>query len=150
MTVPGGRATAQRSGMPGPGGAEALLLRDYPGGAQLRLSPPWGVLRLQGEIDIATAPGFRQAVQDLAATGAKEPGLLREILVDLRSVTFLDSAGLAVLARLVRDRPGQGWTVRLVGPRPAVRTALRITGLLEFLPEQAGGELPPQAVRVLG
>ncbi|MDP9461890.1 MAG: STAS domain-containing protein [Actinomycetota bacterium] len=139
------RHFARRPGAPD----DLLLVRQYSGGAQLRVNPPWAVLHLEGEIDIATAPGFRQAAGDLAATAEQDPGLLTDVLVDLRAVTFLDSAGMAVLARLVREAAARGWRLRLLGLRPAVRTALGITGLLELLPEQATGELPSEARRAL-
>jgi len=46
------------------------------------------VLRIEGEIDVYTAPQLREHVIRLLASGA------RHIIADLREVEFLDSTGL--------------------------------------------------------
>ena len=140
MTVPAPRPP----GLP-------LQVRRFPGNAELRVSPPWGVIRPQGEIDLATASGFRQAVGEaLRAGGDPDAPTLRHYVVDLRQVTFLDSAGISVLALLARDAPARGHSVSLVGASPPVRTLLRITGLLGLVPEQTPAELPAPAQLALG
>jgi anti-sigma B factor antagonist len=46
------------------------------------------VLRLAGELDVATAPRLKSAVDAACASGAEE------VVLDLRSVRFIDSSGL--------------------------------------------------------
>jgi anti-anti-sigma factor len=52
------------------------------------------VVRLQGELDIATGPALEHLLESVEG----------EIVVDLRDVTFVDSAGLQMLLRH-RRRP---------------------------------------------
>jgi anti-sigma B factor antagonist len=49
------------------------------------------VLRLHGELDMAATPMLQGALHELQHGGA------REIVVDLRGLTFLDSMGLSAL-----------------------------------------------------
>ena len=146
-----GAAGAMRAASSAFSASSAFLVRRFPDRAELRLNPPWAVIRPYGEIDLATAPGFRQAVGE-ALRAAQPSGApsVRHYVVDLREVTFLDSSGLSVLALLVRDAPARGCTVSLVGVQPHVRTVLKISGLLAVLPEHAPAELPAPAQLVLG
>jgi anti-sigma B factor antagonist len=122
---------------------DAVTVRRFPPVAELRLRPPWAVIRLSGEIDLATAPAFRAAAEEALRSEAST------CLVDLREVTFLDSGGLAVLALLLRRCSQTAGQVRLVGAQGPVRTALRITGLLQAIPEQAPADLPAEAQLLL-
>ncbi|KZX20367.1 STAS domain-containing protein [Rathayibacter tanaceti] len=79
---------------------------------------------LAGRFDVAEAPRVREAV--LQGPAAAAPHLV----IDLNAVTFLDSAGLAVLARARRDRALTGASLVLV--RPVAEDALRIFRLTRF------------------
>ncbi|HEU4979188.1 MAG TPA: STAS domain-containing protein [Solirubrobacteraceae bacterium] len=59
-------------------------------GLIVRRSPLRHVIRIDGEIDVATAPALRRA---LAAAGVEGT----DVTVDLTHTTFLDSCGLNVL-----------------------------------------------------
>ncbi len=50
-------------------------------------------LRITGELDIATAPRLRSAVETAWSSGAGE------IVLDMRSVRFIDSSGLREILR---------------------------------------------------
>ena len=50
-----------------------------------------GIVVATGEIDLATVPGFRQAISDHLAAG------LTLLVLDISAVTFMDSTGLGVL-----------------------------------------------------
>jgi anti-sigma B factor antagonist len=56
----------------------------------VRRSPLRHVIRIDGEIDVATAPSLERA---LDAAGAKDS----DVTIDLTHTTFLDSCGLKVL-----------------------------------------------------
>jgi anti-sigma B factor antagonist len=80
-----------------------------------------------GEVDCSTAPDLRRALDDAFADGP------RTVTVDLQDVTFLDSAGLSVLAVAHRTAAQSGARMRvLVGTR-AVTRALQVTGLWDLL-----------------
>lgn len=81
------------------------------------------VVRLCGEIDILTATPL--SVRLDALTAAPSP----ELVLDLRSVTFIDCSGLAALCRArnrMRIRDGR---LRLVTSSPSILRLLRLTDL---------------------
>lgn len=80
-----------------------------------------------GEIDSSTAPELRKAV-DLAFAGD-----LSELTVDLDQVTFLDSAGLCVLASAHRTAEERDVHMRVLASTRAVIRPLQITGLWQLL-----------------
>jgi len=79
------------------------------------------VVWLSGELDIATAPLLRDCLEGLDG---------QRVTLDLSALTFLDSAGLSVLARRHRDVDG-GLVLR--GVRPAQMRVFAITGLDDVL-----------------
>ncbi len=89
-----------------------------------------------GEIDSSTAPVLRD---QLTSVLDHSP---REITVDMEAVTFLDSAGLCVLAAAHRRATGQGTQLRVVATGRAVVRPLEITGLWELLAVPPGIEQP--------
>ncbi|MGY2082232.1 STAS domain-containing protein [Blastococcus sp. SYSU DS0539] len=87
-------------------------------------------LTAAGEIDCTSAPQVR-AVLDRLLDAAP-----REVVIDLSAVTFLDSAGLCVLAAAHRRARATGGRVRVLAATRAVIRPLQITGLWALL----GGE----------
>jgi len=88
----------------------------------LEISPLTGDagLRLEGELDLATAPLLKEALVDL--------GSERAVHLDLALLTFLDSSGLQVIVALAQSLDGNR-SVVLVNPSTAVRRCLEITGI---------------------
>lgn len=80
------------------------------------------ILRVAGEIDMLSAPNFAAAAIGLGGNG-------KRVVFDLAGVTFMDSAGLSVLAGTMRrlDRIGGSLSLRNV-PRQ-VRQILKISAL---------------------
>jgi anti-sigma B factor antagonist len=91
-----------------------------------------------GEIDSSTAPLLRTEL-DTVLEGAPS-----ELVLDLDGVTFLDSAGLSVLAATHRRLAGGKTRLRLLASgRPVIRP-MQITGLWDLL---QGEQLAPGAGR---
>jgi anti-anti-sigma factor len=88
----------------------------------LEISPLPGVagLRLDGELDLATAPLLKAALVDL--------GSERDVHLDLALLTFIDSSGLHVIVAMAESLDGNR-SVVLVNPSTAVMRCLEITGL---------------------
>lgn len=80
-----------------------------------------------GEVDSTSAPVLRQHLDALL------DGEVRELTVDLGQVTFLDSAGLCVLAAAHRRAVRQDVTMRVFASSRAVIRPLQITGLWDLL-----------------
>lgn len=85
------------------------------------------VVTATGEIDSTSAPVLGER---LDALFDDEPA---EVIVDLTGVSFLDSAGLCVLAAAHRRAAGQGVTFRVLASSRAVIRPLQITGLWNLL-----------------
>jgi anti-sigma B factor antagonist len=80
-----------------------------------------------GEVDSTSAPVLREHLDALL------DGEVREFTVDLSQVTFLDSAGLCVLAAAHRRAVRQDVSMRVLAASRAVIRPLQITGLWELL-----------------
>jgi anti-sigma B factor antagonist len=80
-----------------------------------------------GEIDSTSAPVLRETLDALLESS------MRELTVDLGRVTFLDSAGLCVLAATHRRAVRQDVRMRVLASSRAVIRPLQITGLWELL-----------------
>ncbi|SHN68834.1 STAS domain-containing protein [Geodermatophilus obscurus] len=85
------------------------------------------LLTVSGEVDSSTAPRLREVVE--SAFADRVPALT----VDLDRVTFLDSAGLCVLAFAHRRAAEVGVRLRVVASSRAVIRPLQITGLYDLL-----------------
>jgi anti-sigma B factor antagonist len=84
------------------------------------------VLVVVGELDMLTAPQLSQALD--VALGAAPPVLV----VDLSGITFMDSAGLAVLLSAHREA-GDGTSLRVVANQRATLRPMQLTGVDEYL-----------------
>jgi anti-anti-sigma factor len=96
------------------------------------------VVRVQGEVDAATAPRMGQAIDAQLARR-------RPIVLDLSEVEFMDLHGLAVLMRASRRTRVEGGSFVLERPAPCVLRLLelvRVDGEIRILPDSAG---PPEA-----
>jgi anti-sigma B factor antagonist len=87
---------------------------------------PLARLAATGEIDSSSAPLLREQLDILLESP------LSELTIDLSGVTFLDSAGLCVLAAAHR-RVGSDVRLRVLAASRAVIRPLQITGLWQLL-----------------
>lgn len=81
------------------------------------------VVSVTGEIDRATIGAVAQALDELRAAGWKN------VVLDLRAVTFMDSSGLAVMIDCDRAAREDGWAFAIVGGSPSVARVLEIAGM---------------------
>lgn len=87
----------------------------------------WRLVAARGQLDVATAPQFRQALVEAQYGGGTH------VLVDLNEVEFIDSMGLGVLVGgLKRARAHQCQFVVACGHPPVLRV-LELTGLAHVL-----------------
>ena len=78
---------------------------------------------LTGEIDASTSPDLTLAATEALATGSR-------IEIDCRYVTFIDSTGVAFLARLAAR---SSWRVQLLHPPAMIRFLLETVRISELL-----------------
>jgi anti-sigma B factor antagonist len=98
------------------------------------------VMHVVGEVDTLTAPVLRSRLDEQVSA-------VRLLVLDLSDVTFLGSAGLAVLVAAKDDADRRRHTLRLVPGSRIVTRALEATGLLGLF-EIADGV--PQALGAAG
>lgn len=86
------------------------------------------VVKLDGEVDVYTAPRLKSRLIDLVDQGKYN------IVVNLEGVDFMDSSGLGVLVGgLKRVRSHEG-TISLVCTQENILKIFRITGLVKVFP----------------
>jgi anti-anti-sigma factor len=94
---------------------------------------PVSVLTVSGEIDIASGPRLRAALDEIL--DAPESAALTGVVLDLSAVTFLGSAGLALLVDAHDHATQRGIALKIVidGPGSAVARAFQAAAIHEHL-----------------
>ena len=90
------------------------------------------LIRLSGELDLATAPAFEAELHPLLSRD------LHTVIVDLEGVEFIDSAGLHCLLRAAERSRAGGDRLRILRPVGAVDEAMALTGVRDLLPLMDG------------
>jgi anti-anti-sigma factor len=85
------------------------------------------VLRLDGELDLASVPALERAVQDATLDHATE------IVLDLRGLEFIDSTGLRAILLQDKRSTERGQAFALVRGPEQVQRLMRMTGVDEHL-----------------
>jgi anti-sigma B factor antagonist len=94
-----------------------LRIDDYP------LDAHSHVIEVAGQIDLYTAPEFRQRTHDAIGHGTTR------VIVDLSGVSFMDSTGLSVVVSALKRLRGAGGALALVVTDYDIERLLEITGL---------------------
>lgn len=95
--------------------------------------PGLPVIRVAGEIDLATAPLLDRHLT--ATIGPRTP----DVVVDLSAVSFMDASGLSVLVRAANQARRHGGRVCLTPLPERLERLLHITRLHSFFPRVAAG-----------
>lgn len=83
----------------------------------------WTVVALVGQLDVATAPDFRQTLLEVQYGGGQQ------VVLDLRELEFLDSFGLGVIVGGVRRARTHDGDLVLVCPAGRIRHVFEVTGV---------------------
>jgi anti-sigma B factor antagonist len=116
-----------RESAPEPGNRLRVTLEDR--------APGEATLRLEGELDMVTAPQLRDEL-------ARHRGRGHRVVLDLENVRFIDSTGLVLLMDSARSQTRDGWTLALRrNVHPAVARLFEITrteSLFDWVDENHG------------
>ena len=96
------------------------------------------VLAVEGELDMSTAPQFKQCLCEAIEHGR------RDVVVDLLKVSFLDSTALGVLIAAQRRLVAEGGHMAVVCSHPQILDLFEITGAGKALAIYPGPEAPRQ------
>ena len=81
------------------------------------------ILNVIGEIDVYTAPQFKEAVNTIISTGQKD------LIINMAQVTYMDSSGFGTLLSTTKRLRPEGGTVNLVACNSAIERMLKLTRL---------------------
>lgn len=81
------------------------------------------MVSLEGELDLRGGEEFRQVAEEMM----REKGCYR-LVVNLKKVTFLDSAGIGALLGRLRTVRQRGGEMVLESPSPRIKTLLEAAG----------------------
>lgn len=93
------------------------------------------VVRVQGEVDAATAPRVGETVMRQLAHH-------RKVILDLHDVDFMDLHGLGVIIRATRQARSDGGSFALARPAPCVRRLVELVHAENDIPVLPGGPEP--------
>ncbi|HYY08393.1 MAG TPA: STAS domain-containing protein [Actinomycetota bacterium] len=100
----------------------------------------WVVVDVAGELDLYTAPSFRETVLE-AADGVDPP----RVIVDFQRLGFIDSSGLGAIVACLKHLRERGGELTLVAPDGSgLRRLLDLTGLDRVLTLSATVDEIPQ------
>jgi len=102
---------------PSDSGAPLLIQVDAPLGESTVL------IRLSGEIDLATSSALEHRLGERIRRGA------RTLVLDLSDITFCDVTAMNTLLRVEAELRGAGGRLRLLGPCPWMSRMLSVLGL---------------------
>lgn len=88
-----------------------------------RAAPPHHIIEVEGEIDVYTAPKFREAV-----VAAIDAGHIR-LVIDIENVAFLDSTGLGVLVGALKRVRADDGSLDIICTSDRLLRIFSITGL---------------------
>lgn len=113
--------TSGESGAPRTREEEAILDLSL----ERRTHGTWAVVDVGGELDLYTAPSFRESV--LEAAGDTDPP---KVIVDFRGLGFIDSSGLGAIVACLKHLRERGGDLALAAPEGSgLRRLLDLTGL---------------------
>ena len=85
------------------------------------------VISVSGELDLASSPALEEELERVAQSDAQL------VVVDLRSLEFMDSTGLSVLVRAHQRAEENGRRLGLINGSQQVQRLLTLTGVAERL-----------------
>lgn len=82
---------------------------------------------LSGELDVSTAPSFREYLVNSSAD------LKTDLVLDIGLLTFIDSTGLSLLVSEHKRLSARGSSLTIFSPTPMARRLFEISGLADLL-----------------
>jgi len=98
----------------------------------IRFTRPLAVLKVRGELDLATMEHVGCGVAEASDKGC------RLVTLDLAAVTFIDCAAIGALVEAKRRVEGDGGRLSLHGMSPQVVRMLDLTCMTAFFTEESG------------
>lgn len=84
------------------------------------------ILRVEGRLDARAADVLEQRAKDVAAEG-------RNLIVNLKGVTFIGSSGVGLMLTLTEEFREQAGSVRFVELSPPVRAVVELLQMMDLI-----------------
>ncbi len=84
-------------------------------------------VKVDGELDLYSAPAFSKAAMEATATGASI------LVLDLCALEYLDSSGVGTIIQLLQQARKRGGELRVAGLAGSALKVLRMTNILQIL-----------------
>jgi anti-sigma B factor antagonist len=98
------------------------------------VGPDLGIIRVEGRLNMLTAPELRETVGTAVSAG------LTRLVVDLTKVTFMDSSGLGALIGALKTTRTSGGDLRIAGAGEQVSMVLQLSNVDRILKPYANPE----------
>ena len=85
-------------------------------------------ISIEGELDAYTSPRLGEALSEVIADGE------RDVVLDTRGVTFVDSTGLGTIVHGHKRLKEYGGSLAIAKPRTSVFKVIEMTGLHRLIP----------------
>ena len=95
------------------------------------------VVAVGGDLDVTGAPRVRARIEDLTARGC------RRVLLNMAEVSYVDSAGLAMIFSETRHVRQLGGLLSLINVSPQVYHIMTVVRLADLVPVSLAGPRPP-------
>ena len=107
---------------------DPLIARNEPLTCSVAYGPGYTVVSVKGEIDASTEESFRDRLTSVLSDG------VTRVVVDLKGVNFMASAGIGVLMGVRRVLADGGGHLVLAAPHGEVAQVLAMTGVSDVIP----------------
>ena len=88
----------------------------------------WARIAVTGELDLSVSSQLERALE-------REREARRSVILDMARVTFMDSTGLTLVLRAMKDAQANGWRFAIAAPlSKPVELVARVAGVLPMLP----------------
>jgi stage II sporulation protein AA (anti-sigma F factor antagonist) len=87
------------------------------------------IARIDGELDLSTAPQFRAALEQ-----ALDRTMARDLVLNMKGVGFVDSSGLGAILGRYRRVTQAGGKMAICGVSGRVKPILELSGILRIVP----------------
>lgn len=98
-------------------------------GASLKVLGETLIVTLDGELDLHSAAGFREAVS--AAFGERRR--LKNLVLLMHGVTFVDSSGVGAILGRLKEVSSRGGRLAVVGLQSPVMKTFAMSGVLQLV-----------------
>ena len=85
------------------------------------------ILSLNGRLDTVTAPHFIEITVEQMAAG------YGRLVIDLKKVDFLNSAGVEALVQMAQQSRDQGGDLRIANVRGQIKKVINLAGITEVI-----------------